>query len=263
RKIVHGNITDQTIQFQKTTDGVKGVLAEFDYASYAGDSSDMTNAETPEQLLFQSIRSLERLVPPEAPGLPNREHANGPSTSLDDCESILYTICALGTFGINWAKRAAYPAGEPDDLPIRSWNSRSALFSSQQKRFHMNTAEGFRDSIAVHIQDDLLRRLAVDIHRVLFLDPRFPGSVFADGERDTLALRDGHVNDIVAEILRLLEQYRRNALAVLSATGSTTTAVTDPSSGPSKKRKWDVVPETLLTKKRLLAYAMEFEDMLS
>ncbi|KAJ2840794.1 hypothetical protein FBU31_000119 [Coemansia sp. 'formosensis'] len=253
RKIIHGNITDQAIHFQKTADGVKGVLAEFDYASYAGGSSDSTSAELPEQMLFQSIRTLERQIPPEIPSLFDKEHANGQCTRLDDCESILYIICALGTFGINRAKRAAYPVGEPDDLPIRSWNSRSALFSSQQKRFHMNTAEGFRDSIAVHIHDDLLRRLAVDIHRILFLDPRCPGTSRVRGRRDPLALRDGFETDIVAELLRLLVQYKRDALAALSATGSTTTDDTELSSSPPKKRKWDAMPESLSRKKRLLA----------
>ncbi|KAJ2812019.1 hypothetical protein H4S07_001689, partial [Coemansia furcata] len=260
RKIIHGNITDQAIQFQKTADGVKGVLAEFDYASYAGNSSDTTNAETPEQMLFQSIRSLERLVPPEEPGLPNREHANAPSTRLDDCESILYIICALGTFGINRAKRTAYPGGLPNYPPIKLWSQRDAFTASDQKRVHMCTADSFRRRILNHMNDGPLRRLAEDIHRVLFLDPRFPGTEFAAGERDTLALRDGYVNDIVAEILRLLVQYRQDALAALSATGSTTTDNTDPSSGPSKKRKWDAMAETLSRKKRLLANAMDTKD---
>ncbi|KAJ2797713.1 hypothetical protein H4S07_005877, partial [Coemansia furcata] len=72
--VLHGNISDRAILIQQTTDGVKGVLAEFDYASYAGDSA----VETPELMIFQSIRSLEN---PRAIRMP-----------LDDLESLLYLI---------------------------------------------------------------------------------------------------------------------------------------------------------------------------
>ncbi|KAJ2380737.1 hypothetical protein H4S02_006536, partial [Coemansia sp. RSA 2611] len=54
-KILHGNINDRAILLQKAAAGIKGVLADFDYASIDGDSV----AETPESMLFQSIDSLE------------------------------------------------------------------------------------------------------------------------------------------------------------------------------------------------------------
>ncbi|KAJ2400240.1 hypothetical protein GGI03_008893, partial [Coemansia sp. RSA 2337] len=54
-KILHGNISDRAILFQATADGVKGVLGEFDYASYSENSA----VESPELMLFQSIRSLK------------------------------------------------------------------------------------------------------------------------------------------------------------------------------------------------------------
>ncbi|KAJ2819827.1 hypothetical protein FBU31_005399, partial [Coemansia sp. 'formosensis'] len=73
-KILHGNISDRAILIQQTADGVKGVLADFDYASYAGD----TGVETPELMLFQSIRSLE--------------NPRAIRTSLDDCESLFYLV---------------------------------------------------------------------------------------------------------------------------------------------------------------------------
>ncbi|KAJ2827174.1 hypothetical protein GGI24_002717, partial [Coemansia furcata] len=76
-KILHGNISDRAILIQETVDGVKGVLADFDYSSYAGDST----VETPELMLFQSIRSLE--------------NPSAIRTSLDDLESLLYLVCWL------------------------------------------------------------------------------------------------------------------------------------------------------------------------
>ncbi|KAJ1910990.1 hypothetical protein LPJ71_003045, partial [Coemansia sp. S17] len=56
-KILHGNISNRAILLQQTVDGIKGVLAEFDYASYAGADAD----ESPELMLFKSMRSLDNL----------------------------------------------------------------------------------------------------------------------------------------------------------------------------------------------------------
>ncbi|KAJ2765357.1 hypothetical protein GGI18_006233, partial [Coemansia linderi] len=53
--ILHGNISNRALLLQEAADGIKGVLADFDYASSAGDNV----AETPESMLFQSILSLE------------------------------------------------------------------------------------------------------------------------------------------------------------------------------------------------------------
>ncbi|KAJ2033750.1 hypothetical protein H4S04_009260, partial [Coemansia sp. S16] len=49
-KILHGNLSNQAIQFQRTANGVRGVLADFDYASYAGTSPDATRAKAPEMM---------------------------------------------------------------------------------------------------------------------------------------------------------------------------------------------------------------------
>ncbi|KAJ2832550.1 hypothetical protein GGI24_001191 [Coemansia furcata] len=87
-KIFHSNISDRAIQIQETAGGIKGVLADFDYASYAPYGSKSAGiVEAPEQILFLSIRNLED------PGATR--------TLLDDCESMLYLVCWLGTFGIN------------------------------------------------------------------------------------------------------------------------------------------------------------------
>ncbi|KAJ2812212.1 hypothetical protein GGI24_006707, partial [Coemansia furcata] len=85
-KILHGNISDRAIQIQETADGIKVVLAEFDYATFVGEYA----GEAPELLQFQSILSLEGARPIRS--------------RLDDCESLLYLLCWLGTFGINPAE---------------------------------------------------------------------------------------------------------------------------------------------------------------
>ncbi|KAJ2351126.1 hypothetical protein GGI03_003343, partial [Coemansia sp. RSA 2337] len=53
--ILHGNISNRAIWLQKMAKGVKGVLAEFDYAFYAGANA----VEALELMLFQSMHSLD------------------------------------------------------------------------------------------------------------------------------------------------------------------------------------------------------------
>ncbi|KAJ2041501.1 hypothetical protein IW146_008551 [Coemansia sp. RSA 922] len=129
--ILHGNISNRAILLQQTVDGIKGVLAEFDYASYAGADAD----ESPELMLFQSIRSLD--------------NPRAIRTPLDDCESLLYLMCWLGTFGINQAQQMAYIAGLPKDpnLPIMDWNRGTAAHIARHKRLHMATEAIFCDAI--------------------------------------------------------------------------------------------------------------------
>ncbi|KAJ2040219.1 hypothetical protein GGH13_000057 [Coemansia sp. S155-1] len=261
-KILHGNLSDQAIQFQKTADGVRGVLAEFDYAFYSGASPDATRAEAPELMLFWSIRSLERLAEPEELMAPSREYAQGPGTIFDDMESVLYTICVLGTFGINQAERDAYPnrpAGRPH---IKLWNSSDVVTATKQKCLYMDTAERFYFEIAEKMAPGQLHNLAVEMHELLFLDPRCSGSLDKHGRcnpcnpRDPLVLhdplvwRDGYVAEKVPAFLALMERHKREALVALSTTETTTAVGVKRSTGPSKKRKLKAAPETLTMKTR-------------
>ncbi|KAJ2049541.1 hypothetical protein H4S04_003163 [Coemansia sp. S16] len=54
---------------------------------------------------------------------------------------------------------------------------------------------------------------------------------------DPLTWRGGFVEEIVAELLRIVEQYRRDALVALGTTGSPTAVRAEQSVGPLKKRK--------------------------
>ncbi|KAJ2059862.1 hypothetical protein GGI17_004135 [Coemansia sp. S146] len=203
-KILHGNLSDRAIQFQKIADGVKGVLADFDYASYAGASPYSTKADAPEMMLFQFIRALERLAGPEVRGMHSREYALAPFNRLDDWECILYIICVLGTFGINQAGRNEYPAAESDSNHIKPWNTDNVFRASSLKRLHLRSAEDFADYIASEMNGhDILRRLAVDMHRILFLHPECTGTRVVDGQLDPLARRNNFEEEIVAALLAL------------------------------------------------------------
>ncbi|KAJ2030388.1 hypothetical protein GGH13_006467 [Coemansia sp. S155-1] len=83
-KILHGSISNQAILLQQTVDGIKGVLAEFNYANNAGARANAV--ESPELMLFRSICSLED---PKAV-----------RTFLDDLESLLYLMCWLGPLAL-------------------------------------------------------------------------------------------------------------------------------------------------------------------
>ncbi|KAJ2422121.1 hypothetical protein GGF41_003616 [Coemansia sp. RSA 2531] len=83
-KILHGSISNQAILLQQTVDGIKGVLAEFNYANNAGARANAV--ESLELMLFQSICSLED---PKAV-----------RTFLDDLESLLYLMCWLGPLAL-------------------------------------------------------------------------------------------------------------------------------------------------------------------
>ncbi|KAJ2488463.1 hypothetical protein IWW37_004777 [Coemansia sp. RSA 2050] len=156
-KILHGNIGDQAILLRKTADGIKGVLAEFDYASFGDDGT----AEVPELMIFRSILSLE--------------NARRCMSRLDDMESLLYLVSWLGTFGINRTERTEYAAdyaarcaaGRKPHLPILSWNQGTVAQSAQHKRNHMDTAKDFEVNILSNMRHGPLRNLAKDLHKAL------------------------------------------------------------------------------------------------
>ncbi|KAJ1816609.1 hypothetical protein LPJ60_005238, partial [Coemansia sp. RSA 2675] len=106
---IHGNISDQAIWPKETADGIKGVLAEFDYASFADDYV----TESPELKAFQSIRSLEK------PGAVR--------TRLGDWESILYLVCWLGAFGVNCEQRAEHAKGFAEEYTVVRATQRSPM----------------------------------------------------------------------------------------------------------------------------------------
>ncbi|KAJ2073084.1 hypothetical protein GGH13_002244 [Coemansia sp. S155-1] len=253
-KILHGSISDRAILLQQTVDGIKGVLAEFDYACYADDSSGVD--KVPELMLFQSMRSLENL--------------GAVRTLLDDLESLLYLVCWLGTFGVNQADREAYIAGLPKDtyLPIMDWNQGTAIEIAGRKRDHLATLAAFRSKIISNMRENSpLRPLAVDMYRALFLHPGcYAVALLTDDDvteiedgniraallavpiinrtRDPLVLRHAFMAAIIAKFLEVLARHRDAALAALSAgrAGKDSAMVTLPSAGPSMKHYRDEVP---------------------
>ncbi|KAJ2042907.1 hypothetical protein H4S04_007052 [Coemansia sp. S16] len=252
-KILHGSISNRAILLQQTADGIKGVLAEFDYANYAGAGANAV--ESPEPMLFQSIRCLE-----------NPEIIR---TFLDDCESLLNLVCWLGSFGVNKAQRAAYVAGLPKKpkLPIMDWNQGTAADIADAKRLHVATEDTFHSFILSKMRNGPLRRLAEAMYRVLFLHPGCYGTALIANERleqvadieirdalsripaingmhDPLVLRHAFLAAIIANLLEVLARHRNAALAALAAGAADedSAMATLPSAGPSMKHYRDEVP---------------------
>ncbi|KAJ2451064.1 hypothetical protein GGI03_006914 [Coemansia sp. RSA 2337] len=226
-KILHGHISDRAILLQKTARGVKGILAEFDYASYAGDND--CGVETPELMLFQSIRCLE--------------NPRAVRTLLDDCESLFYLVCWLGTFGINQAQRMAnaarHAAGLEPCRPIMAWNQGTAADIANNKRAHMDTSLIFTRNILNRMNQGPLRHLAEDsplrplvenMYIALFLHPGCYGVTLLtdnsiariedgniraallaipviNGTRNPLILRHAVLVALIANILGSLPQH--------------------------------------------------------
>ncbi|KAJ2686684.1 hypothetical protein IWW39_003479 [Coemansia spiralis] len=246
-KILHGNISDRAILLQEAADRIKGVLADFDYASSAGDNV----VETPESMLFQSILSLE--------------NSGTGCSPLEDAESLFYLACILGTFGINREQRAEFVA-DPD-MPILDWSKGTAAKIADTRRLHLSTEGIFVKRIQSRMRDGPLCDLALDMYRALFRHPGTFGPVEItnaelaeirdndiaaalralpeiNGTRDALALRNLFMAEIIRNLLEIMAQHRDRSLAALHA-GVASTApepTTRPSAGPSLKHYRDEVP---------------------
>ncbi|KAJ2062998.1 hypothetical protein GGI17_002041 [Coemansia sp. S146] len=227
-KILHGNISDQAIQFRETADGVSRVLGELDYASFVGDTGT-AKIEIPDQMLFQSIRRLDNV--------------KAPCTRLDDWESLLYVICVLGAIGFSQKERDEFAADISGYRSAKSWNTHRTLEASRERSSRMNKTY-FTYFVYKDIRHAPLRRLAMDIHKVLFLHKGCSEDLLHENTLDELTLRDTFENEIVAELLSVVERHKQEALVELGTKGPTATVVAKESTGPSRKRNRNAISTT-------------------
>ncbi|KAJ2582433.1 hypothetical protein GGH95_001533 [Coemansia sp. RSA 1836] len=224
--ILHGNISDRTILFRDTANGVTGVLAGFDYASFVGDGAGARNMVMPEPMLFRSILSRER---PEVP-----------RTRLDDWESLLYVVFWLGTFGINQAERDILNNDPSTVVDISYWNRMYEGNKASARRDYLNDRRSFQNRVYSSMRPGPLRYLALDMHEALFLHADCSGAYpeldkdFNFAGPDPLVLRNAFEDKIVANLLDVLARHRVIALAELKRPL--------PTNGPSTKRKLAETP---------------------
>ncbi|KAJ2812876.1 hypothetical protein H4S07_001082 [Coemansia furcata] len=179
--------------------------------------------DRPELAAPQALQPIRSLEDPDAIRTP-----------LEDCETLLYLVCWLGTFGTNRAQQQGH-AVDPN-LPILDWNKGNAEVIARHKRTHMASERNFLDNILSKMHEDSpLRHLALDIYRVLFLHPGCHGTArltnqqleeVADidvrnlllavpainGMRDPLILRIVLVNAIILNLLGVLTRHRDESL---------------------------------------------------
>ncbi|KAJ1718319.1 hypothetical protein LPJ53_006578, partial [Coemansia erecta] len=87
--ILHRDMSMGNIMFTRNSDGtgLKGILIDFDHAINIGNVSDIGHKERTGTGPFMSVNNLEK--------------NDNPRTRLDDCESVLYILCWIATFGLN------------------------------------------------------------------------------------------------------------------------------------------------------------------
>ncbi|KAJ2883637.1 hypothetical protein H4R27_002642 [Coemansia aciculifera] len=178
-KILHGSISNRAILLQKTVNGIKGVLADFDYASYARDGAGA--AEAPELKLFQSIRCLED------PG------AVRTATDIADHKRLHMTT--ERTFRSNIL------------LKMRNGPLRLLTLDMYRALFLHPGCYG----VTLVTNDELAEIGDGDIRDALHAVP------VVNDERDPLVLRLAFVDTIVANLLEVLARHRDVALAALNA----------------------------------------------
>ncbi|KAJ2752499.1 hypothetical protein GGI19_003790 [Coemansia pectinata] len=225
--ILHRNVSADNILHHMAVGGLQCVLMGFGNIIEA--TPDNPQPDRPDMTAAMALMSIQTLENPEADRTP-----------LDDYEPLLCLVCWLGTFGVNQQQRMAYVA-DPE-LPILGWNKGTAVHIARRKREHLTSSESFRENILYNMRQGLLRRLAADIHRALFLHPDCHGSIritdeyveemedgrtkaalreipSINGRRDPLALHyiPTTMNDIVANFQLAVARYRDVAPAVQGA----------------------------------------------
>ncbi|KAJ2705292.1 hypothetical protein FB645_002542 [Coemansia sp. IMI 203386] len=85
-KILHRDISINNILYYRTPDGVTGMLIDF------GHSKDKEDDSTTRDM---------RISTPPFMSINNLENNDTPRTVLADWESLIYTICWIGTYGYN------------------------------------------------------------------------------------------------------------------------------------------------------------------
>ncbi|KAJ1718320.1 hypothetical protein LPJ53_006577, partial [Coemansia erecta] len=107
--ILHRDMSMGNIMFSRNHDGTgpKGILIDFDHAINIDNVSDIGHKERTGTGPFMSVNNLEK--------------NDNPRTRLDDCESVLYILCWIATFGLD-TKRDGVNPNLKLNSSIRTWD---------------------------------------------------------------------------------------------------------------------------------------------
>ncbi|KAJ2562630.1 hypothetical protein GGH12_003082 [Coemansia sp. RSA 1822] len=200
----------------------RGLLIDFDFAIKVDTQERSARPARSGTMPYMSIANILNL--------------DTPRTALDDWESLLYVVCWLATVGISSDHRV--PDAELAEMPIRQWRTGTTKMIANAKRTHMHTGDIFQSNIVKEFcaQYKLLPRFAKALHKALFGNENCPGAHLddvddeessddddedsgdkpTDSPNDPLVKRGAHVDEILANLDKVLDKFKRKALAALT-----------------------------------------------
>ncbi|KAJ2603092.1 hypothetical protein H4R99_002470 [Coemansia sp. RSA 1722] len=172
-QILHRDISSNNILIRRSNDTgrVNGILIDYDCALRIGNDDEPDRTCRPDMtgtLPYMSIGNLSQ--------------SSVARTVLDDWESIIYVLCWLGTFGVNYGDEVLHQVeedakrGTPD---IYSWRTGTPIAIANSKRTDMHSQEYFQ----IRIVDRFIRKpeytplqlLVDELREKLFDNPNVSG----------------------------------------------------------------------------------------
>ncbi|KAJ1843843.1 hypothetical protein LPJ73_005356, partial [Coemansia sp. RSA 2703] len=128
-RILHRDMSMGNIMFTRNRDktGLKGLLIDFDHAINLDRASDNGHKERTGTGPFMSVNNLEK--------------NDNPRSRLDDCESVLYILSWIATFGLK--KSIGINPKIVPNSPIKSWDIGAWTDIARHKRKHLDTDTAF------------------------------------------------------------------------------------------------------------------------
>ncbi|KAJ2654620.1 hypothetical protein IW148_006318 [Coemansia sp. RSA 1199] len=200
----------------------RGLLIDFDFAVTVDTHERSARPEISGTMPYMSIANILNL--------------DTPRTALDDWESLLYVVCWLATVGISSSDHVA--DAKLTELPIRQWRTGTTKMIARAKRTHMDSARSFQSDIVEEFYEEyeLLPCFAIALYKALFGNENCPGAIPGldnsedddssdgdsgdkptDGPKDPLVKRGAHVDEIVANLEKVLDNFKCKAQAALKA----------------------------------------------
>ncbi|KAJ1850854.1 hypothetical protein LPJ76_006324 [Coemansia sp. RSA 638] len=200
----------------------RGLLIDFDFAIKVDTHERSARPEISGTMPFMSIANILNL--------------DTPRTALDDWESLLYVVCWLATVGISSSDRVA--DAKLTEKFIKYWRTGTTKMIADAKRTHMHSSVNFQSIIVKEFceQYKLLPRFAIALHKTLFGNDKCSGAIPGlddssdddssdgdsgdkptDGPNDPLVKRGAHVDEIVANLEKVLDKFKCKAQAALKA----------------------------------------------
>ncbi|KAJ2373928.1 hypothetical protein IW150_003373, partial [Coemansia sp. RSA 2607] len=128
-RILHRDMSMGNIMFTRNRDktGLKGLLIDFDHAINLDRASDNGHKERTGTGPFMSVNNLEK--------------NDNPRSRLDDCESVLYILSWIATFGLK--KSIGINPKIVPNSPIKTWDIGAWTDIAGHKRDHLHSEETF------------------------------------------------------------------------------------------------------------------------